>query len=91
MKEVIKFYADTPNSIKNKYFWYEVEDINHSLDLLQRFIKNGFKIRIAYHHINGKQIKIKKELFEIVTQTNTEPQVNKALSKYSTPDLGSYF
>lgn len=63
MEELIKFYADAPDGIKNKLLQYRVKDLSHSLDLLQRFSKKGWKIRRAYHHLkSGKEIVIKKEL-----------------------------
>lgn len=72
--ELIKFYADAPDGTKNKLLSYKVKDISHSLDLLRRFIQQGWRIRRAYHHLeNGNQIRITKELI------NNEPFFNNEL------------
>lgn len=62
--EKVKFYADCPDGTKNKQFNYKTHDISHSHDLLNKFVANGFKIRMAWHHYpeTGKQINLKAML-----------------------------
>lgn len=69
--EQIKFYADAPDGLKNKFLCYDVKDISHSIDLLNRFSSKGWKIRTAYHHYqNGRQVLIKKDLLDRFINTN---------------------
>ncbi len=59
-KDQVRFYADDPDNTKNKLCCYPVYDLNHSLDLLNRFVNKGWKIRAAFHQFeNGKNINLK--------------------------------
>jgi hypothetical protein len=50
LPERVKIYADAPDKItKNKYLVYQTRDIDHSINLLLRLVKDGWKIRAAYH------------------------------------------
>ena len=56
----VRFYADAPNGAKNKLCCYQVYDLNHSLDLLNRFVNKGWKFRAAFHQFgNGKNVNLK--------------------------------
>lgn len=69
--EKVKFYADAPDEIKNKFLCYDVKDLSHSVDLLNRFVEKGWIIRTAYHHFaNGKQVKLNKDLLDRYINTN---------------------
>lgn len=57
--ERVKFYADAPDGTLNKLMVYKVHDLGHSIDLLNRFHKNGWKIRAAWHLFdNGKNMRL---------------------------------
>ncbi len=44
-----KFYADAPDgTTKNKPMNYKVYDIEHAVNILEKFVRNGWKIRAAY-------------------------------------------
>lgn len=54
--EKIVFYADCPN-VSNKRFQYAVHDLNHTQDLLNKFVAKGCKIRKAWHTFaNGREM-----------------------------------
>lgn len=54
--ERFKAYADAPDGItKNKYIVYPTHDIDHSINLLLRMVKAGWKIRAAYHVFADKR------------------------------------
>lgn len=58
-KEKIGFYANCPDGTTNKLFTYKVYDLNHSIDMLNKFKSKGFEIKKAYHTFeNGKNIKL---------------------------------
>jgi len=46
--ERIKFYADTPNHQKNKFFCFQCSILNCK-EFLYRFIFKGYNIRAAYY------------------------------------------
>ena len=51
----VKFYADAPDGItKNKYMVYKVHDVQHAIDLVKKFIENGWKIRAAFFESSEK-------------------------------------
>lgn len=56
----VKFYADAPDGIhKNKYMVYDVHDVQHSIDLVGRFIRDGWTVRAAFFQtLEGANIKI---------------------------------
>lgn len=56
----VKFYADAPDGVtKNKYMVYAVQDVKHSIDLVNRFIEKGWKVRAAFFQtLEGANIKI---------------------------------
>lgn len=55
----VKFYADAPDGItKNKYLVYQVHDIKHALDLLNRMLVDGWTIKAAYYE-NAVQLSTK--------------------------------
>ena len=55
----VKFYADCPDGQRNKLFSYQVHDLNHAIDLMDRFKNKGFTIRSAYFtKHSGSNIKI---------------------------------
>jgi len=58
--ERVKIYADAPDQVtKNKYLVYQTHDIDHSINLLLRLVKAGWKIRAAYHvFADSRSIKI---------------------------------
>jgi hypothetical protein len=70
--DMVKFYADCEErKVKNKQFNYRTHDFSHSTDILNRFVANGYKIRMAWHHFaNGKQIKLKVILPQIDGDTS---------------------
>jgi hypothetical protein len=46
--ERFKAYADAPDGItKNKYLVYPTHDVDHSINLLLRMVKAGWKVRAA--------------------------------------------
>lgn len=48
--ERFKCYADGPDGkSKNKYLVYKTHDIDHSINLLMRLVKEGWKVRAAFH------------------------------------------
>lgn len=57
-----KAYADAPDGVtKNKYLVYPTHDLEHSVDLLLRLVKSGWKIRAAYHEFaDQRTIRIEK-------------------------------
>lgn len=64
-KERVKFYADAPDGTLNKLMVYKVHDLGHSIDLLNRFHKNGWKVRAAWHLFdNGKNMRLPFWLME---------------------------
>ena len=59
--ERFKAYADAPDGTKNKYLVYPTHDIDHSINLLLRMVKAGWKIRAAFHELPDKRtIRIEK-------------------------------
>jgi len=58
--ERFKAYADAPDGItRNKYIVYPTHDVDHSINLLLRMVKAGWKIRAAYHVFSdSRSIKI---------------------------------
>lgn len=57
--ERFKAYADAPDGTKNKYIVYPTHDLDHSINLLIRMVKAGWKIRAAYHVFDdSRSIKI---------------------------------
>ena len=63
---MVKFYADAPDGTKNKYLTYLVHDFSHALNLLRRFITNGWKIRQAYFQTSiGTSLKIERGTYDI--------------------------
>ena len=58
--ERFKAYADAPDgTTKNKYIVYSTHDIDHSINLLLRMVKAGWKVRAAYHVFSdSRSIKI---------------------------------
>ncbi len=58
--ERFKAYADAPDgTTKNKYIVYLTHDVDHSINLLLRMVKAGWKIRAAYHvFADSRSIKI---------------------------------
>jgi hypothetical protein len=58
--ERFKAYADAPDGIiKNKYLVYPTHDVDHSINLLLRMIRAGWKVRAAYHvFADSRSIKI---------------------------------
>lgn len=70
--EMVKFYADCKErGLTNKQFNYRTHDLSHSIDLLNRFVANGYKIRMAWHHFaNGNQVKLKVILPQIDGDTS---------------------
>lgn len=56
----IKYYGDCPDGTKNKLFTFGVYDLQNSIDVLNKFVNKGGKIRKAWHHYpNGRQIDLK--------------------------------
>jgi hypothetical protein len=57
--ERFKAYADPPDGTeKNKYIVYPTHDVDHSINLLLRMVKKGWKIRAAWHQfapVDGQQ------------------------------------
>lgn len=61
----LKFYADSPED-KNKRFTYSVYDLSHAIDMLNKFVNSGWKIRMAYFETeNGKNIALKTILSSV--------------------------
>jgi hypothetical protein len=59
--ERFKGYADTPDGIKNKYLCFDTHDIDHSINLMIRLVKDGWKIRAAFHEFPDKRtVRIEK-------------------------------
>jgi hypothetical protein len=60
--ERFKGYADAPDGItKNKYLCFDTHDIDHSINLMIRFVKDGWKFRAAFHEFPDKRtIRIEK-------------------------------
>jgi hypothetical protein len=58
--ERFKAYADAPDrTTKNKYIVYPTHDIDHSINLLLRMVKAGWKVRAAYHvFADSRSVKI---------------------------------
>jgi hypothetical protein len=58
--ERFKAYADAPDgTTKNKYIVYSTHDVDHSINLLLRMVKAGWKVRAAYHVFSdSRSIKI---------------------------------
>lgn len=57
--ERVKCYADAPDGIKNKYLVYKSWDLDHSVDILNRLVAQGWKVRAAFHQFaNGKASRI---------------------------------
>lgn len=48
MKAKVKFYADTPRGELNKLFTWNVKNRHGADECIERFTKNGFKIRAAW-------------------------------------------
>lgn len=57
--ERVKCYADAPDGTQNKYLVYQSHDLDHSIDVLNRLVNQGWKIRAAYHQfVSGKSVKV---------------------------------
>jgi hypothetical protein len=88
--EMVKFYADCKErGVVNKQFNYRTHDVSHSTDILNKFVANGYKIRMAWHHLeDGRQIKLKVILPQIDGDTtgsyNNLKKLNRSLK---TPTL----
>lgn len=55
-RELFKAYADAPDGItKNKPLIYRTQNLDHSINVLIRLIKAGWKIRAAYHQYEDKR------------------------------------
>ena len=55
----VKCYADAPDGTQNKYLVYQSHDLDHSIDILNRLVSQGWKIRAAYHQfVSGKSVKV---------------------------------
>lgn len=88
--EMVKFYADCKElNISNKQHNYRTHDVNHSTDILNRFVAKGFTIRMAWHHFaDGKQIKLKAILPRIDGDTSGSYSNLKKLDRsLKTPNL----
>ena len=54
--ERFKAYADGPDKVtKNKYIVYPTHDVDHSINLLERMVRKGWKIRSAFHEFEDKR------------------------------------
>ena len=62
LPERFKAYGDAPDGqVKNKYLVYQTHDIDHSINVLLRFVAGGWKIRAAYHEFSdGRTIRIEQ-------------------------------
>lgn len=61
----VKFYADTTDGTKNKYFVFPVHNFRHSIDILIKFKREGVSIRAAYFQgYESKSIKIEPTMYE---------------------------
>lgn len=77
----LKFYADL-NETKNKRFTYSVYDMSHSIDLLNKFVHDGWKIRMAYFEMeNGKNVPLKAILNAIDGDLSSIYSANQELEK----------
>jgi hypothetical protein len=86
--DMVKFYADCEErKVKNEQHNYRSYDLSHSIDILNRFVANGYKIRMAWHHFaNGKQIKLKAILTQIDGDTSgTYSNLNKLDNNQNQP------
>jgi hypothetical protein len=77
----LKFYADL-NETKNKRFTYSVHDVSHSIDLLNKFVHEGWKIRMAYFEMeNGKSMPLKSILSTLDGDLSNVYAANKELER----------
>jgi hypothetical protein len=59
--ERFKGYADAPDGEKNKYLCFKTHDIDHSINLMIRFVEKGWKFRAAFHEFPDKRtVRIEK-------------------------------
>lgn len=74
----LKFYADSPDGLtRNKYFVYQVYDLDHGADIGGRFLREGWQIRAAFLQLeNKKSIKLAMALLEQV-KDQSQQEVRK--------------
>lgn len=78
----VKFYADAPDGTKNKILNYCVHDLSHATDLLNRFVADGWKLRMAYFEFeNGRNISLKTMLPSFDGNLTTTYSATKELNE----------
>lgn len=61
--ERVKCYADAPDGTLNKFLVYKTYDIDHSIDVLNRLVNQGWKVRAAWHQLeNGNSLRIDSQM-----------------------------
>ena len=65
-KNRVKFYGDSPTgSDINKYLVYDVKDVQHAIDLLNRFLSKGWVIRACFYEtIEGANVRIPNDILD---------------------------
>jgi hypothetical protein len=66
LRNRVKFYADSPNGADiNKYLVYDVQDIQHAIDLVNRFLSKGWIVRACFYQTpEGANIRIPNNILE---------------------------
>lgn len=78
--ERVKCYADAPDGTQNKYLVYQSYDLDHSIDILNRLVSQGWKLRAAYHQfVNGKSVKV--PIIDIIGDTSNDYTSRSELQK----------
>jgi hypothetical protein len=81
-QEKIKYYGDCPDGTKNKLFSFSVYNLQNSIDMLNKFVNKGGKIRKAWHHYpNGQQRDLRAILPSITGDLSDTYSALKELDK----------